>query len=174
MAEATTTTRTLPRTPTTIARIARLDLRARQVVEGFISGMHKSPFFGQSRRVRPAPRVRPRRRHPPHRLEGLVQDRPLLHQAVRGRDQPARARSWSTSASRCTTARGGRLNKYDYACTAAACLAYLTAPAAGLRRADHVRRGRAAGRPAAQLSRRTSTPSSRRCTSASRARRPTS
>ena len=37
----------VPRTPTTIARIARLDLRAQQVVEGFISGMHKSPFFGQ-------------------------------------------------------------------------------------------------------------------------------
>ena len=34
--------------PATIARIARLDLRARQVVEGFITGMHKSPFFGHS------------------------------------------------------------------------------------------------------------------------------
>ena len=32
--------------PDTIARISRLDLRARQVVEGFISGMHRSPFFG--------------------------------------------------------------------------------------------------------------------------------
>src|ERR1051325_5401275 len=34
--------------PTTIARISRLDLRARYVVEGFISGMHRSPFFGHS------------------------------------------------------------------------------------------------------------------------------
>src|SRR4051794_38203024 len=34
--------------PKTIARITRLDLRARQVVEGFISGMHRSPFFGHS------------------------------------------------------------------------------------------------------------------------------
>ena len=34
--------------PETIARISRLDLRARQVVEGFISGMHRSPFFGHS------------------------------------------------------------------------------------------------------------------------------
>ncbi len=76
-----------PRRPSPASR--RLDLRARQVVEGFISGMHRSPFFGHSRRVRAAPRVHPRRRHPPPRLEGLVQDRPLLHQAVRGRDQPA-------------------------------------------------------------------------------------
>ena len=34
--------------PRTLARIQRLDLRARQVVEGFMSGIHKSPFFGHS------------------------------------------------------------------------------------------------------------------------------
>jgi len=34
--------------PEVIARIARLDLRARHVVEGFLSGMHRSPYFGQS------------------------------------------------------------------------------------------------------------------------------
>jgi len=34
--------------PETIKRIARLDLRARHVVEGFLSGMHRSPYFGQS------------------------------------------------------------------------------------------------------------------------------
>ena len=31
-----------------IKRISRLDLRAKHVVEGFLSGMHRSPFFGQS------------------------------------------------------------------------------------------------------------------------------
>lgn len=35
-------------TPEAVSRISRLDLRARHVVEGFISGMHKSPFFGHS------------------------------------------------------------------------------------------------------------------------------
>lgn len=34
--------------PQAVSRISRLDLRARHVVEGFISGMHKSPFFGHS------------------------------------------------------------------------------------------------------------------------------
>jgi uncharacterized protein (DUF58 family) len=34
--------------PTTIGRISRLDLRARKVVEGFVAGMHRSPFFGHS------------------------------------------------------------------------------------------------------------------------------
>src|SRR5687768_2246600 len=34
--------------PQTLARISRLELRARQVVEGVISGMHKSPHRGSS------------------------------------------------------------------------------------------------------------------------------
>ena len=34
--------------PDTIARIARLELRARAVVEGVLAGLHKSPFKGQS------------------------------------------------------------------------------------------------------------------------------
>ena len=34
--------------PEAIARISRLDLRARHIVEGFLSGNHRSPYFGQS------------------------------------------------------------------------------------------------------------------------------
>lgn len=34
--------------PDEIARISRLELRARKVVEGFVSGLHRSPWFGQS------------------------------------------------------------------------------------------------------------------------------
>ena len=34
--------------PEAIKRVSRLDLRARQIVEGFLSGMHRSPYFGQS------------------------------------------------------------------------------------------------------------------------------
>src|SRR5260370_39415865 len=34
--------------PATIARISQLEMRAQQVVEGFISGLHRSPFFGHS------------------------------------------------------------------------------------------------------------------------------
>src|SRR5580698_735908 len=34
--------------PEAIGRISRLDLRARHVVEGFLSGLHRSPYFGQS------------------------------------------------------------------------------------------------------------------------------
>ena len=34
--------------PETLSKIARLELRARHVVEGFVSGMHKSPYKGFS------------------------------------------------------------------------------------------------------------------------------
>ena len=34
--------------PEAISRIARLELQARNVVEGFLSGLHRSPYFGQS------------------------------------------------------------------------------------------------------------------------------
>lgn len=34
--------------PEAIKRISRLELRARHVVEGFLAGMHHSPYFGQS------------------------------------------------------------------------------------------------------------------------------
>ncbi len=34
--------------PEVAARIRRLELTARRVVEGFLSGMHRSPYFGQS------------------------------------------------------------------------------------------------------------------------------
>jgi len=34
--------------PEVIQRISRLELRARYVVEGFLSGLHRSPYFGQS------------------------------------------------------------------------------------------------------------------------------
>jgi uncharacterized protein (DUF58 family) len=34
--------------PEAVRRISRLELRARHIVEGFLSGMHRSPYFGQS------------------------------------------------------------------------------------------------------------------------------
>lgn len=34
--------------PEAIKRISRLELRARHIVEGYLSGMHRSPYFGQS------------------------------------------------------------------------------------------------------------------------------
>ncbi len=34
--------------PEAVSRISKLEVRARHIVEGFLSGMHRSPYFGQS------------------------------------------------------------------------------------------------------------------------------
>lgn len=34
--------------PEAVRRLGRMELRARHIVEGFLSGMHRSPYFGQS------------------------------------------------------------------------------------------------------------------------------
>ena len=73
----------------TLMRIKNLQLRARVVVEGFLRGIHRSPYHGFSvefseyRQYTPGddPRYLDWRALRPHR--------PLLHQAVRGRDEPA-------------------------------------------------------------------------------------
>ncbi len=75
--------------PEAIKRIARLDLRARYVVEGFLSGMHRSPYFGQSIEFRQHRAVHLRRRPALRRLESLGQAGSLLRQAVRGGNESA-------------------------------------------------------------------------------------
>src|SRR5262245_5661551 len=116
--------------PDTIARISRLDLRARQVVEGFLSGMHKSPFFGHSvefvqhREYVPGDDIR--------HLDWKVwskSDRYFIKQY----EAETNLRSTlvvdvSESMHYGPKVGGVRregLNKYEYGCTIAACLAYL-------------------------------------------------
>ncbi|WP_088253608.1 DUF58 domain-containing protein [Fimbriiglobus ruber] len=115
--------------PATIAQISRLDLRAKQVVEGFISGMHKSPFFGQSmefaqhREYVTGDDIRhldwkvwsktdkfyiKQYEAETNLRANLVVD--TSESMIYGRDKHRKAKT---------------MNKYEYACTAAACLAYL-------------------------------------------------
>lgn len=118
--------------PEAISRISRLELQARNVVEGFLSGLHRSPYFGQSVEF-------------------------VQHREYVAGDDPRRIdwKAWSKTDKyyikqyeeetnlRCTllvdvsesmqfgsgnAGRGkktGALNKYEYACAVAASLAYL-------------------------------------------------
>ena len=79
--------------PADIARLESMSVRARVIVEGAFAGLHANPHAGIVDRVRRAQGIRARRRHPPHRLEGGGAGRPLLHQAVRGRDRDAHVSS---------------------------------------------------------------------------------
>jgi uncharacterized protein (DUF58 family) len=113
--------------PEVLTRISRLELRARMIVEGFISGMHKSPYHGFSvefashREYVPGDDIR----HIDWRLFGRG-DRLYIKQY----EEETNLRTQiildcSRSMSYPEHPTGGWRNKYDYAATLAASLIYL-------------------------------------------------
>jgi uncharacterized protein (DUF58 family) len=109
--------------PETIARISHLDMRARHVVEGYISGMHKSPFFGHSvefvqhREYVPGDDIR----HLDWKVWSKT-DRFFIKQY----EAETNLRSTLVvDVSESMQYGRGPLNKYNYGCTIAACLSYL-------------------------------------------------
>jgi uncharacterized protein (DUF58 family) len=109
--------------PATIARISRLDLRARHVVEGFISGMHRSPFFGHSvefvqhREYTPGDDIR--------HLDWKVWSKTDRFYVKQFEEETNLRSTLVVDVSESMHYGRGPLNKYEYACTAAACLAYM-------------------------------------------------
>lgn len=109
--------------PEAIRKISRMELRARHVVEGFLSGMHRSPYFGQSiefvqhRQYVPGDDLR----HIDWKVWGR-QDRLYVKQYEE--DTNLRC-TFLVDTSESMTYGRGPLNKFDYAATIAACLAYL-------------------------------------------------
>jgi uncharacterized protein (DUF58 family) len=116
--------------PKTIAKISQLDLRARQVVEGFLTGQHKSPLYGQSVEF-----VQHRDyvagddlRH----VDWTVWSKTDRYY-VKQYEAETNLRSYvvvDASESMLYGAdrhrKAGTMHKYEYAATAAACLTYLT------------------------------------------------
>ena len=109
--------------PETIARIARLDLRAKQVVEGFISGMHRSPFFGHSiefvqhREYVPGDDIR--------HLDWKVWSKTDRFYIKQYEAETNLRCHLVVDVSESMHYGRGAMNKYNYGCTIAACLAYL-------------------------------------------------
>lgn len=109
--------------PQTIARITRLDLRARQVVEGFISGMHRSPFFGHSvefvqhREYVPGDDIR--------HLDWKVWSKTDKFFIKQFEEETNLRATLVVDVSESMHYGNGPLNKYGYGCTVAACLAYM-------------------------------------------------
>jgi uncharacterized protein (DUF58 family) len=109
--------------PDAIKRIARLEVRARHVVEGFLVGMHRSPYFGHSveflqhREYAPGDDIRD--------VDWKVwakQDRFYVKQYEE--DTNLRA-ALVVDASASMAYGSGPLNKFEYGATVAASLAYL-------------------------------------------------
>ena len=93
--------------PEAIKRIARLEVRARHIVEGFLSGMHRSPYFGQSVEFLQHREYVAGRRPAARRLEGLGPAGPAATSSSSKKRPTSAARCWSMSrtAWRTATAR---------------------------------------------------------------------
>jgi len=110
--------------PEAIKRISRMELRARHIVEGFLSGMHRSPYFGQSveflehREYVTGDDLR----HVDWKVWGK-QDRLYIK---RFEEETNLRNTLLVDVSNSMQYGSGPLNKYEYACTVASCLAYLT------------------------------------------------
>lgn len=109
--------------PEAIKRIARLDVRARYVVEGFLSGVHRSPYFGQSVEFLQ------------HREYAPGDDLRHIDWKVWARQDRLYVKQYEEDTNlRCTLLvdvsgsmryGSGAMNKYEYGCTLAVSLAYL-------------------------------------------------
>jgi uncharacterized protein (DUF58 family) len=109
--------------PKTISRISRLELRARQMVEGFLAGMHRSPFFGHSieflqhREYTAGDDIR--------HLDWKVWSKTDRYYIKQYEEETNLRTTLVIDVSESMHYGRGALNKYEYGCTAAACLAYL-------------------------------------------------
>jgi uncharacterized protein (DUF58 family) len=109
--------------PNVLARIDRLELEARQVVEGYLSGRHRSPRhgfaveFAQHREYAPGDDVR--------HIDWKVYGRTERHY-LKQYEQETNLVAWLiVDASESMKYGSGARTKYDLACTAAAAMAYL-------------------------------------------------
>ena len=109
--------------PEAIKRIERLDLRAQHIVEGFMSGGHRSPYFGQSveflqhREYQPGDDLR----HVDWQVWAR-QDRLYVKQFEEETNMRVQL---LVDVSSSMQYGNGPLNKYEYAATIATSLAYL-------------------------------------------------
>ena len=109
--------------PEAISQISNLELRARKIVEGFLSGMHRSPYFGHSVEFLQ------------HREYVAGDDVRDIDWKVWAKQERYYIKQYEEDTNLRTTLLvdvsssmqygSGHLTKYEYACTAAVSLAYL-------------------------------------------------
>ncbi|MFN0198084.1 MAG: DUF58 domain-containing protein [Planctomycetaceae bacterium] len=109
--------------PEAISRIAKLEVRARNIVEGFLSGLHRSPYFGQSvefaqhREYAPGDDYR--------RIDWKVWSKTDKYYIKQYEEETNLRTTLLVDVSESMQFGSGSLSKYEYACTIAASLAYL-------------------------------------------------
>jgi len=109
--------------PEEISRIGRLEVRARHIVEGFLSGLHRSPYFGQSveflqhREYTPGDDIR--------RIDWKVWSKTDRYYLKLYQEDTNLRTTLVVDASESMQFGSGTLTKYEYGCTLAAALTHL-------------------------------------------------
>ncbi len=109
--------------PEAVARISRLEILARNVVEGFLSGLHRSPYFGQSvefaqhREYAPGDDIR--------RIDWKVWSKTDKYYIKQYEEETNLRTTLLVDLSESMQFGSGKLTKYEYACQLAAALSYL-------------------------------------------------
>ena len=109
--------------PDEISRIARLEVKARHAVEGFLSGLHRSPYYGQSvefvqhREYVPGDDYR--------RIDWKVWSKTDKYYIKQYEEDTNLQTNLLVDLSESMQFGTGKITKYEYACTLAAALAYL-------------------------------------------------
>src|ERR1700693_5532580 len=109
--------------PEGLARVGNMELVARQVVEGFLTGRHRSPYHGFSveyldhRAYTPGDEIRT--------LDWKILARTDKVAVKRFEDETNRRAYIPLDCSRSMSFQSGTLSKFDYGCYLAAALAHL-------------------------------------------------
>jgi len=109
--------------PEVIQRISRLELQARNVVEGFLSGLHRSPYFGQSiefaqhREYAPGDDIR--------RIDWKVFSKTDKVYIKQYEEETNLRTSLLLDISESMSFRSGEVSKFEYASQLSAAMAYL-------------------------------------------------
>jgi uncharacterized protein (DUF58 family) len=109
--------------PEAISRISRLELQARNVVEGFLSGLHRSPYYGQS--VEFAQHREYVAGDDPRRIDWKVWSKTDKYYIKQYEEETNLRCTLVVDVSESMQFGAGALTKYEYACAVAASLAYL-------------------------------------------------
>ncbi|WP_206028576.1 DUF58 domain-containing protein [Thalassoroseus pseudoceratinae] len=109
--------------PEALARVSRLEVRARHIVEGFLSGIHRSPYFGQSvefvqhREYVAGDDIR--------RIDWKVWSKTDKYYLKLFEEDTNLRTTLLVDLSESMQFGTGAMNKFEYGCTIAAALAYL-------------------------------------------------
>jgi uncharacterized protein (DUF58 family) len=106
-----------------VGRIAHLDVRARHIVEGFLSGIHRSPYFGQS--IEFLQHREYARGDDPRHIDWKVWAKQDRYYVKQFEEETNLRCTMLVDVSGSMRYGSGSLNKYEYGCTIAASLAYL-------------------------------------------------